>query len=92
MKDAGDGKPRIFLLASATHERDEDLAESGKPTSTMEEIPGYVWRVKNIKGRMTDTDEPLKSDDHGCDAMRYAVAARDFGVRAIFRSFSVGVY
>jgi len=85
MKDAGDGLPRIFILADATLERDEDLAESGKPTSTLEEVPGYVWRSN-------DKDEPLKSDDHGCDAMRYAVADRDFGVRALYRSFSAGVY
>lgn len=92
MKDAGDGRPRIFLLAGATLERDEDLAESGKPVSTIEEIPGYVWRQKTVRGKISPDDEPLKNDDHGCDAMRYAVADRDFGVRAIYRSFSVGVY
>jgi PBSX family phage terminase large subunit len=90
MKDPGDGRPRLLLLAGATLERDPYLAESGKPTSTVEEIPGYVWRSNTKKG--DPLDEPLKSDDHGCDAMRYAVAERDFGVRAIYRTISAGVY
>jgi phage terminase large subunit len=83
MKDAGDGKPRLFILASALLEEDADLIDTGKPKCTLEEIPGYVWADK-LK------EQPVKADDHGCDAMRYVVAELDFGIRPIFRSFSVG--
>jgi phage terminase large subunit len=81
MKDAGDGRPRIFLLRNALVEVDEELKESGKPISTLDEVPGYVWTDKK-------KEAPDKKDDHGCDAMRYVVAERDFGVRALFRSFN----
>lgn len=80
MRPEGDGKPRIFLLNDAVVERDPELIETGRPTCTIEEIPGYVW---NNKGK----EEPAKVDDDGCDTMRYAIADRDFGIRAIFRSF-----
>lgn len=36
------------------------------------EIPGYIWDPKAAeKGR----DEPVKKDDHFCDALRYAVVS-----------------
>jgi phage terminase large subunit len=81
MRDAGDGKPRIFFLRGALVEVDEELKESGKPISTLDEVPGYVWTDKQ-------KEAPEKKDDHGCDAMRYVVAERDFGIRALFRSFN----
>jgi PBSX family phage terminase large subunit len=76
-----DGKPRIFLLQDSLVEEDPDLKEAGKPTCTRDEIPGYVWSDKRIK------EEPVKQDDHGCDAMRYMAAQQEFGIRVIFRSF-----
>lgn len=79
-RDAGDGHPRIFFLRNALVYEDPELKDSGRPTCTIEEIPGYVW---SDKGK----EEPIKEDDDGCDAMRYAVADRDFGIRAIFRGF-----
>jgi len=82
LRDPGDGRPRLYLVRDAVVEVDEDLADSGRPTSTLEEIPGYVWTGKN-------KEEPVKADDHGCDAMRYIVADRDFGIRVIYRSISV---
>jgi phage terminase large subunit len=80
----GDGKPRIYLVRDAVVCIDEDLADVGKPTSTVQEIPGYVWADK-LK------EQPIKEDDHGCDAMRYVVADRDFGIRVLYRSFTAGV-
>jgi len=74
--------PRIFLLRDVVVEKDEDLADAGKPTCTMDEIHGYVWKGKN-------KEEPVKADDHGCDAMRYIVGERDFGIRALYRSITV---
>lgn len=79
-RDAGDGHPRIFFLRDATVHVDMELKDAGRPTSTIEELPGYVWRDNG-------KEEPVKEDDHGCDAMRYVVAEREFGIRAIYRSF-----
>jgi phage terminase large subunit len=78
--------PRILLLRNALVEEDPELRESGRPTCTIDEIPGYVWSNKK-------KEEPVKEDDHGCDAMRYMAAYKDFGIRVLFRSFGVdGVY
>ena len=73
MKIQDDGKARIYFLRDALVERDLDLVDAKKPTATIEEIPGYVWANKSKK------EEPVKEDDHGCDTMRYAVAAIDMG-------------
>ena len=68
-----DGKPRIFIHRRARVAQDGSLVDARKPTSTLEEIPGYVWaEAKEV---------PVKLNDHGCDAMRYLVADRDLGVR-----------
>lgn len=78
-----DGSPRIFLLRDALVEKDLELADIGRPTCTIDEIPGYVWSNKK-------KEQPVKEDDHGCDSMRYMMAHKDFGIRVIFRSFVVG--
>lgn len=84
LRRAGDGKPRIFLMRGAVVERDAELAEAKRPTSTVEEIVGYVWDTGNGKAVK---EVPLKQDDHGMDAMRYLCAARDIGVARV-RSFN----
>lgn len=72
LRPSGDGLPRLFLVRNARLERDESLAGQGKPTSTAEEIPGYVWDTsRGVR------EQPVKADDHGCDAMRYLVAHLD---------------
>lgn len=69
-----DGKPRIFFLRDSVVRRDVSLGEAGKPTSTVEEITGYVWP----EGKIGDqAEEPVKRDDHGMDDMRYMVSHRD---------------
>ena len=40
-------------------------------TNLIREIQGYVWDPKSAK---LGYDEPLKQDDHACDALRYAIA------------------
>lgn len=75
------GFPQIAFLRSALVEKDTELEEARKPTCTLDEIPAYVWSDRGH-------DKPVKEDDHGCDAMRYVVAYKDFGIRALFRSFS----
>ncbi len=72
LRPAGDNKPRLFILRDSVTDRDTDLVEAGKPASTAEEVPGYVWRDGN-------KEEPVKDNDHGCDGLRYLVADRDLG-------------
>lgn len=81
MRVAGDGRPRIFLARDALVRRDPELEDAKKPTCTIEEIPAYIWSDKT-------KEAPVKEDDHGCDSMRYMCAERDFGIRAIYRSFT----
>lgn len=68
MKVAGDGKPRLMIMRGCTTRTDRKLKEARKPTSTVEEITGYVWENADKKA-----DTPVKEDDHGMDPMRYAV-------------------
>ena len=69
LRVAGDGKARLFLLRDALLKVDEELREAKKPTCTEEEVEGYVW----AEGK----EVPLKRDDHGVDALRYAVCYVD---------------
>jgi PBSX family phage terminase large subunit len=75
LKPQGDGKPRLIICRNALVDRDEALAQAGKPISTQQEMPGYVW-APGLDGRPVKED-PLKLDDHGCDALRYEVAEHD---------------
>lgn len=68
------GRPRIFFHRDALMERDEDLAERKKPTCTEEEFDSYVWDTTANRKR---GEQPVKTDDHGMDAMRYLVATLD---------------
>lgn len=76
LKAQGDGRPRLFIMRGGLVEEDKSLADSGRPTCTSEEIPGYVWAVKPGSAAGLK-EEPVKQNDHGCDALRYMVAARD---------------
>lgn len=76
LKVEGDSKPRLYLIKGALVERDphlidEDTGLSDRPTCTEEEIDGYVW-AKGANGE-TLKESPVKENDHGCDALRYAV-------------------
>jgi phage terminase large subunit len=78
--------PQLFFLQNALVEKDPLLDEAKKPKCTIEEIPAYVWSEKPSAAQK---EQPIKADDHGCDAMRYMVANRDFGVRVIYRTIDV---
>jgi hypothetical protein len=68
---ANDDRPRLYFARDARrHEPDEGLLNEGKPTCTLDEIVGYVWDTKNAA---SGKDEPIAFNDHGMDAMRYAV-------------------
>ena len=66
---AGDGKPRMFLMRGAVVEEDAQLKDNRKPTSTIEEFPGYVWH--EAKDGRPVKEEPVKENDHGADTARY---------------------
>lgn len=78
-----DGKARIYFVRDALWRRDPELADAKKPTCTIEELPGYVWKP----GTKADPvkEEPVKEDDHGCDASRYLCAHRDNTVKPRIR-------
>jgi PBSX family phage terminase large subunit len=76
LRKAGDGKPRIYLHRNArVNQTDSRLVEERKPTCTLQEVDGYTW-AKATEGRAAK-EEPVKINDHGLDAMRYAVAYVD---------------
>jgi phage terminase large subunit len=77
LRRAGDGKPRLYIMRDALVDTDPALLAAKKPTCTEEETSGYVWQ-RTADGRATK-EEPLKIDDHGMDAMRYAVMYADNG-------------
>ncbi len=67
----GDGRPRLFVLAGCTHELDRDLYEKKRPTSTLAEFDSYIYPPG--KDGKAEKEDPIKDNDHGMDAMRYAV-------------------
>jgi PBSX family phage terminase large subunit len=75
LRRAGDGKPRLYLLRGCVIDRDSALADAHRPTCTADEISGYVWASQQ-DGRAAK-EEPVKVNDHGLDALRYAVAFID---------------
>ncbi len=84
MRVRGDGRPGLYICRDALQKRDESLADSRRPMSTQDEIVGYVW---DRTGNHAPKEVPVKDNDHGMDAMRYAVAHVDLGRRPQYRSF-----
>lgn len=78
LRKAGDGRPRLFLLRDALVSTDRTLESVRKPTCTEEEFPAYVW-PKGTDGKALK-EQPIGVDDHGLDALRYAVMYADRGL------------
>jgi phage terminase large subunit len=77
-KPASDGIARVFIVRDARHDTDRELVKAKKPTCTADEVPGYVWaKPAETNARNAPKEQPVKKDDHGCDAARYAVAYVD---------------
>lgn len=74
-----DGKSRLYICRDAIINKDPALNENKKPTSTQEEVVGYVWNEEK--------DAPVKENDHGMDAMRYMVAHLDLGRRLAWTKY-----
>jgi hypothetical protein len=75
-RKAGDGKPRLFIFRGVTVQRDERLIDAKLPTSTEQEQGEYSY-PKNAKPDKEKKEDPMKVNDHGMDAERYAVAYVD---------------
>jgi hypothetical protein len=90
LRPAADGHPRVRFMRGAVVEVDQSLADAHKPTSTIEEIVGYVW-AKPVTAaaaeRKAPPEEPVDKDNHGMDAWRYYTAERDLGARPRIRFF-----
>lgn len=78
LRPAGDGRPRLFILRDAVLDRDPELVDARRPASTAEEVPGYVW-ASGANGQPAK-EEPVKEQDDGMDALRYAVMYLDRNV------------
>lgn len=77
LRPKGNGKRGIYLMRdSRIHPADPELLDAKKPTCTAEEIPGYIWDQGAGKA---PKEQPVKVDDHGCDALRYFVAGLSQG-------------
>lgn len=71
LKPAGDGRPRLFVLADSLDEADGELLDAKKPTRGEQEFDCYVWDPR------PGFEEPVDRDNHFCDALRYLVYALD---------------
>jgi phage terminase large subunit len=80
MRKAGDGKPRIFIMAGALVEADPLLLKDKKPVCTEQEIESYIWLP--TKDGKPNKEEPKKENDHGMDPMRYLVCYVD-GIKPV---------
>jgi len=73
LRDAGDGKPRLFLFEGATVEIDPFMVETKRPTSTAQEFPSYSY-PDGVDGK-PNKEVPIDVDNHGLDTARYMVDA-----------------
>lgn len=75
LRPAGDGRPRIYFVRDALVERDDRLAEAGLPWCTEQEFDSYAYPAGQDGKPLKEV--PVDKDNHGMDAMRYAVAHVD---------------
>lgn len=60
---------RLYIVRDSLRQPDDDLVASHKPHQVQDEFAGYIWAKKG--------EQPVKENDHGLDALRYAVAYVD---------------
>lgn len=73
LKVQADGRPRLYVLRDAlAHDPDPKLVAEARPVGFASEVEGYVWNPSLTRG-----EEPLKLNDHSCDALRYLCAFLD---------------
>ncbi len=89
LRDAPDGKPRLFLMRDSLVERDPKLVEDKRPYCTEQEFDCYIRPPP--KDGQVQREDPLKENDDGMDCVRYAVAYLDnVGSRFDFRIMDGG--
>lgn len=71
MNPRANGKPSLYIMANCLVEQDPVLVYRSQPTCTLDEYYGYIYKIP--KPGDVSKDEPLKKNDHGMDAKRYAV-------------------
>ena len=87
----GDGKPGLYICRDALLERDVTLADAHRPLCAQDEVLEYIWDPaqfqshSSVRAGTTQRESPLKQNDHGMDAMRYAVANIDLQKRPSMR-------
>lgn len=72
-----DGKPRLFIFRNALVGIDMRLEDAKLPTNTADEFIAYTW-PRSTDGRPVK-EVPVQVNDHGMDALRYAVMYADKG-------------
>jgi PBSX family phage terminase large subunit len=75
LKDAGDGRYRLYVFRDCLVERDKELDEAKRPCSILDEFDSYSW-PKGKDGK-AEKEAPEKLNDHAMDALRYAVMSID---------------
>ncbi len=83
-----DGRPRLFVVEGCTVDTDQELYAKKAPTSTLAEFDSYIYPPG--KDGKADKEEPIKDNDHGMDAMRYAVMHLDSPNRSAGSAVMVG--
>ena len=86
---AKDGRPRLFLCEEALEEVDLSLQERRQPVSTEQEFASYVYPMGKDGRPVAET--PVEENDHGMDAMRYAVMWVEEGGRGAGEAGTQGV-
>lgn len=72
LKEAKDGRVRLQYLRGCSLYPDPALKEQNKPMGLVEEMDAYILNPDK-------PDEPIKENDHACDALRYLVSHLDLG-------------
>lgn len=83
-----------FLRDSLRYGEDPGAVERGHPRSTVQEIPAYVYRIREDGKPYKEEPDP-KCIDHGCDTLRYAcdfAAWRNLTPKKKEREFGVATY
>ena len=71
LRKAADGKPRLMLMRDSLVSHDQRLQDARLPDCTQQEFESYVWDTRHAR------ELPIDANNHGLDALRYAVAHLD---------------
>lgn len=75
LRNAGDGKPRLFILKNSLVEVDPKLLKTGDPVNLTDEMYFYVMPEDNPDGKPNEL--PIDAYNHAQDALRYIVMHLD---------------